>query len=74
MENKSNQFSPQEAMHLINSPAGQQLLTILRQSDPQALQKAMQQASAGNYDQIPKTLATLMQSKDVQNLLKQMGG
>ena len=74
MEKKPNKFSMQDAMHLANTPAGQQLLTMLQQSDPDILQKAKQQAAAGEYGQLSKTLEALMASEEVKTLLKQLGG
>lgn len=74
MQKNSDNFSMQEALRLAKSPAGQQLLTLLQQSDPDALKKAMQQASAGDYGQIQQTLAPLLASEDIQKLLRQMGG
>jgi hypothetical protein len=74
VQKNSDNFSIQEAMRLAKSPAGQQLLNLLQQSDPDALKKAMQQASAGDYSQIQQTLAPFMASEDVQKLLRQMGG
>lgn len=74
MQKNSQNFSMQEALRLANSPAGQQLLAMLRKSDPAAIQKAMEQASSGDYSQIAKTLGPLLESQDVKDLLKQMGG
>ncbi|MBO5078252.1 MAG: hypothetical protein J6B67_01040 [Oscillospiraceae bacterium] len=74
MQKNSDNFSMQEALRLAKSPAGQQLLALLQQSDPDAMKKAMQQASKGDYSQIQQTLAPLLASEDVQKLLRQMGG
>lgn len=74
MEKKFGDISMQEAMRLAQTPAGQQLLTLLRQSDPAAVQKAMAQASAGDFSQIANTLAPLMASEEVRALLQKMGG
>ena len=74
MQKNFDNFSMQEALRLAKSPAGQQLLALLQQSDPDALKTAMQQASAGDYSQIQQTLAPIMASQDVQKLLRQMGG
>ena len=74
MEKKSNNFSMQEAMQLANTPLGQQLISQLQKSDPEAINKAMQQASAGNYAQIQQTLAPVLQSEDIKKLLRQLGG
>ena len=74
MEKKFDPATVQKAMQLANTPAGKQLIGMLQQSNPDAVQKAMQQASAGDYAQIAKTLAPLMASPEIQALMKQMGG
>ena len=61
-------------MQLANSDAGQRLLAILRQSDGSHLQQAMDQAAAGDFETMRKTLAPLLESKEVQSLLKELGG
>lgn len=74
MDKKSNHISMQEAVRMAKSPAGQQLLTLLQQSDPETIQKAMAQASSGDFSQISETLAPILASEDVKKLLQQMGG
>lgn len=74
MQKNSDNFSMQDALRLAKSPAGQQLLALLQQSDPDAMHKAMKQASDGDYSQISQTLAPLLASEDVKKLLQQMGG
>lgn len=74
MDKKSNHISMQEAVRMAKSPAGQQLLTMLQQSDPETIQKAMAQASSGDFSQISETLAPILASEDVKKLLQQMGG
>lgn len=74
MEKNSNNFSMQEAMRLAKSPAGQQLISLLQQSDPEAMKKAMQQATAGDYSQIQQTLGPLLASEEIKRLLQQLGG
>lgn len=74
MEKKSEHPSLSDAHRLAKSPAGQQLLSTLQQKDPEAMQKAMEQLSKGNYSQIPQTLAPLLESEEIKRLLKQLGG
>ena len=74
MQNDPKNFSMQDAMRLANTPAGQQLLALLQQSDSAALRSAMEQASAGNYAQAKQVLGPLLDSPDVQKLLQQLGG
>lgn len=71
MQQKSDDFSVQEALRLANTPAGQQLLTLLRQADSTAVSKAMAQ---GDYSQIKKLLAPLLATEEAQALLTQLGG
>lgn len=74
MQKNSDNFSMQDALRLANSPAGQQLLALLQQANPEALSKAKTQASSGDFSQIAETLAPLLASKDVKKLLQQLGG
>lgn len=74
MQKNSGDFSMQDALRLVNSPAGRQLLTLLQQTDPAALRKAMEQASGGDYSQAKQSLAPLLASEEVQALLRQLGG
>lgn len=74
MQKNSQNFSMQEALRLANSDAGQRLLAILKQSDSNQMQKAMNQASAGNYEEAQKSLSSLLASPEVQALLKELGG
>jgi hypothetical protein len=72
MQKKSDDFSLQEAMRLANSPAGQQILAMLRQNNPHQLQQAMGQAASGNYTQAQYTLKSLLQDPQLQTLLRQL--
>jgi len=74
MQKNSQNFSMQEALRLANSDAGQRLLAILKQSDSDQLQQAVEQANAGNYENMQKALSSVMSSPEVQALLKELGG
>lgn len=73
MQKNSEDFSMQEALRLAKSPAGQQLLAVLRQTDNARLQNILEQASAGNYAQAKAALDPLLASEEAQELLKQLG-
>lgn len=73
MQKKSGDFSMQEAMRLAQSPAGQQLLEALRQTDAGALNKAAAQAGSGDMEQAKQTLSALLSSPEVKALLEQLG-
>ena len=74
MEKKSSNFSMQDAMRIANSDAGKQLLQILQAQNSPALSQAMEQASKGDYTNLSKTLAPLLESDKIQKFLKEMGG
>lgn len=74
MDKKTPDFSFQDAMRLAQSDAGRQLQAMLQQTDPDLLKTAQAQAAEGNYDQVKKTLSSLLASEEVRRLLGQMGG
>lgn len=61
-------------MQLANSPQGQALLAQLQQSDPNTLQSAMQDAQAGNYEQVRKTMSEFLATPAGKALIQQMRG
>ena len=74
MQKNSSNFSMQDALRMVNSPAGQQLLSLLRQTDNSAVQQAIEQASNGDYTHARESLAPLLASDEVKKLLQQLGG
>lgn len=74
MQNNPKNFSPEDAMALAKTPAGQQFIEILQKTNAAAIQDAMKQASAGNMDQVKQTLEPLLSSPEIQRLLRQLGG
>lgn len=74
MQKNSQDFSMQEVMKLANSPAGQQLLAMLRNSDGTQMEQAAKLAAAGDYARAAKVLEAALSSDEAQTLLKQLGG
>ena len=74
MQKNSQDFSMQEALRLANSPAGQQLLALLRETDSARLEQAAAEVSSGDYTKASKTLGNLLSSPEIQKLLKELGG
>lgn len=74
MEKKSQDFSKEDMLRMVNSPAGQQLLALLRKGDGVALEQAVAQAKAGNYTQASQTLSGMLSSPEAQKLMKELGG
>ncbi|MBQ4641939.1 MAG: hypothetical protein IJB47_04960 [Oscillospiraceae bacterium] len=74
MQKKSQDFSMEDIQKLANSPAGQQLLAMLRQNDPAKLQQVVNQATGGNYAQAGDTLRSMLSSPEAKKLLKDLEG
>lgn len=74
MDQKSNHFSIEDAMALAESPAAQQLLALLQQTDQAALQNVISQASQGDLAQASQSLSKLLTSPEAKDLMKQLGG
>ena len=71
MDKNSEDFY--RAQRLAESPAGQQLLALLKASDSGLLEKAAAQANAGNFQQAGETLSSLLSSPEVRVLMEQLG-
>ena len=63
----------QEMMKIAASPAGQELLSALRQRGGSDLNKALQKAASGNYTDAKTTLSALMDTPEMKALLQQLG-
>ena len=74
MKKKTDNFSLEDAKHLAQSSAGQQLLDIIRRSDSNQLQQAAALATEGNTDQAKMLLSELLNDPQVKLLLSQLGG
>lgn len=70
----NNSDAIQEAMRMARSPAGQQLLRLLQQSNSAQLHQAMNSAASGDYESAKKALSAVLSDPQAQKLLQQMGG
>ena len=73
MQKNSDNFSVQEAMRLAKTPTGQQLISILKDQDPDMIQKTMNHAASGNYEDAKEVLSALLKNENVQKIMKQLG-
>ena len=73
MEKKSQDFSMKEAQRLAATPEGQKLIAMVQQKDSGQLQRAMEQASSGNYKEAGAILQSLLSSPEAQQLMRQLG-
>ena len=69
MDKNSQNFSMDEVKKFAQSPAGQQLMSMLQQQNGEAVR----QAQAGNYDEAMKQLSGFLQTPEAQRLLKDLG-
>lgn len=75
MEKKSegfSDFSIQQAMKLANSDAGKQLYALLRATQQDALEGAMNQAATGNLEGAKSIIEKLMADPKARQLLDQL--
>lgn len=72
--NPESNMDLSELMRLAQSPMGQQLLAMLRQNNPSALQAAMSSALQGDYEQAKKSISACLEDPQAQAILKQLGG
>ena len=72
MNGKNKDFSMEDAKRLAATPAGQQLIAMLQKQ--QNMQAAAKAASQGDYSQLKAALEPMLNSEDVQKLLRQLGG
>lgn len=71
--NLPNHISMQEVLRMAASPAGQQLIAMLRKQSDSEFQAAMTSAAAGDYTQAKQAIEKLMADPQAQKLLKQLG-
>lgn len=74
MDQKSQDFSIQEAKRLAGTPEGQKLMQLLQQQDTGQLEQAMAAAGSGNYKEAGTLLRSLLSSPEAQQLIRQLGG
>ena len=70
---KFDPASIQEALRLANTPEGRQLIQLLRQSDGENMQKAMNSAASGDYDSAKKQLSKMLNTPEAKKLMEQLG-
>lgn len=67
------EFSMEDAVRFVNSPAGRQLLDMLQKCDDPGLRTAMEQAAKGDFTKAQEALRGVAAKDEVQRLLKGMG-
>ena len=72
MDKFSQNFSKEDILRLAKSPAGQQLMAMLQQTDSVKLQQAASQAQSGDYSSAGQTLQSMLSSPEARRLLKEL--
>lgn len=62
-----------ELLRLAQSPAGQQLIAALKQSQGGNLSQAMAKAAIGDYSQAQKLISDFLSTPEAKALLQQLG-
>ena len=73
MQKNSDNFSMQDALRMAQSDAGQQLFALLKAQNGDTLNRAMDQAAAGDYKQAKKALSALLDDPEVKKLMQRLG-
>ena len=69
---QNNEHAIQEAMRIAKSSAGQQLLRMLQQGNQESLDRAMQLAAAGNYEQAKMILNKVLSDPQSKEILRKL--
>ena len=74
MGTQNQGFSMEDVMQLMRSPAGQQLIKLLQNSDDPALQKARKLSASGDMAAAKEALKEMTANEEIKKLLSQLGG
>lgn len=74
MQKNSSGYSMEDMARLAQTPAGQQLMALLQQQNGDRMQQALMLAQRGDQKALADTLRPLLDSPDIQKLLRQLGG
>lgn len=74
MPNPQGNYSMEDLKRMAQSEAGQQLFSLLQQTQGEKLQSAMDYAAAGDYRQVKEALSAFMESPEAKALLGKMRG
>lgn len=74
MNQKSDNFSLEQAARLASTDAGQQLMGLIRSQQGASLDGAIAKANAGDYSELQKAVQKLMSTPEAKKLLEKLGG
>ena len=73
MDNHFNKKQIEKAKKLVDSPQGKQLVNALLTANPELMNKASSALHSNDYSLLAATLAPLLESDSVKQLLQQFG-
>lgn len=73
MQQNSGNFSMQDAMQLAKTPAGQQLLEMIKKADSAKLQQAFNKFRTGDAEGAKNALSDILNDPKARQLIEQMG-
>lgn len=74
MEQNFDDISLQQVQKLARSPAGRKLMALLQQSDTGQLTQATERFRSGDTAQAQQLLKPLLESAEIAQLLRELGG
>ncbi len=74
MNQKSDNFSMEQAARLASTQEGQQLVGLLRNQQGANLDIAIAKANQGDYSALQKSVQQLLASPEAKKLMEKLGG
>jgi len=74
MSTNNRKYSQEELAQIANSPAAQQLIQLLKSSDPQAVSEAVKKAASGDSQGAIVSLRRILSENDLNAVIKKLGG
>ncbi len=72
MHQNPNSFSMDDALRLASTPAGKELVNLLKANTSQEMDYARKAVESGDYETAKNSLSSLLRSPDIQKLLQQL--
>ncbi len=63
-----------ELMRIANSPAGQELISLVQKNKDEHFDEAMQQAQAGDFSQAKAMISQILSTQEARDLMKKIRG
>lgn len=63
-----------ELMRIANSPAGQELISLVQKNKDEHFDEAMQQAQAGDFSQAKAMISQILSTQEARDLMRKIRG